>query len=94
MRLAYSQMKSFVRKPKQKMFWWYEHLGLFIGSYIASWSGFSVVTLTGVVGNHWWVWLWPTIVGVPAIALTIAYYKHRFTRPSKPKGPIEAVAVS
>ena len=72
------QMLSFVRKPKEKMFWWYTHLGNFIGSYIAAWSAFSVVTLARVIGNHWYVWLWPTIVGVPAIIVTTAYYQRKF----------------
>jgi hypothetical protein len=72
------QMVSFVRKPKEKMFWWYTHLGNFIGSYIAAWSAFSVVTLTRVIGNHWYVWLWPTMVGVPAIIVTTAYYQRKF----------------
>jgi hypothetical protein len=79
MRLSSSQMISFVRKQKEKMFWWYTHLGMFIGSYIAAWSAFSAVTLTRVLGNEWYVWLWPSIVGVPAIVLTTAYYKRRFT---------------
>ena len=42
------------------------------------WSAFSVVTLTQVFGNAWYVWLWPTIVGVPAIVLTVAYYSRKF----------------
>jgi uncharacterized membrane protein len=75
---AAGQLISFVRKPREKMFWWYSHLGNMIGSYIAAWSAFSVVTLTRLVGNHWWVWLWPTMIGVPAIALTTAYYKRKF----------------
>lgn len=78
MRLAYGQMKTFIRKPTEKMFWWYSHLGLFIGSYIAAWSAFSAVTLTRVLGNQWYVWLWPSIVGIPAIVLTTAYYKRKF----------------
>ena len=78
MRLSGVQMLSFVRKPKEKMFWWYGHLGLFIGSYIAAWSGFSAVALSRVFGNEWYVWLWPSIVGVPAIVLTTAYYKRKF----------------
>ena len=77
------QMLSFVRKPKEKMFWWYTHLGNFIGSYIAAWSAFSVVTLARVIGNHWYVWLWPTIVGVPAIILTTAYYQRKFAPRAK-----------
>jgi uncharacterized membrane protein len=78
MTAAAGQVISFVRKPKEKMFWWYTHLGNMIGSYIAAWSAFSVVTLTRVIGNHWYVWLWPTMVGVPAIALTTAYYRRKF----------------
>lgn len=80
MRLAYSELKKFVKKPKAKMFWWYTHLGNFIGSYIVAWSAFSVVTLARVFGNTWYVWLWPTIVGVPAIVITVGYYERKFAR--------------
>jgi uncharacterized membrane protein len=79
MRLASVQLMSFVKKPKEKMFWWYTHLGNFIGSYIAAWTAFSVVTLQRVFGNHAWLWLWPTVVGVPAIVLTSAYYARKFS---------------
>ena len=75
---AAGQLISFVRKPTEKMFWWYTHLGNMIGSYIAAWSAFSVVTLTRVIGNHWYVWLWPSMVGIPAISLTTAYYRRKF----------------
>jgi hypothetical protein len=78
MSLAFGQMKSFVWKPTEKMFWWYTHLGNMIGSYIAAWSAFSVTTLSLLLGNTWYVWLWPTMVGVPAIVLTTAYYKRKF----------------
>jgi len=79
MRLAYMQMLSFVRKPKEKMFWWYTHLGNFIGSYIAAWTAFSVVTLEPLFHTaSIIVWLWPTAVGVPAIVLTTIYYKRKF----------------
>jgi uncharacterized membrane protein len=78
MSLAFGQMKSFIWKPTEKMFWWYTHLGNMIGSYIAAWTAFSAVTLSQFFGNAWYVWLWPTIIGVPAIALTTAYYKRKF----------------
>ncbi|HEY6374739.1 MAG TPA: hypothetical protein VIX90_04360 [Edaphobacter sp.] len=78
MSLAIGQMKNFVWKPSEKMFWWYTHLGNMIASYIAAWSAFSVVTLSRYLGNTWYVWLWPTIVGVPAIVVTTAYYKRKF----------------
>lgn len=79
MRLALVQMASFVWKPKEKMFWWYGHLGNFIGSYIAAWTAFSVVTLPRILPQAGMaLWLWPTVVGVPAIAITTGYYKRKF----------------
>jgi uncharacterized membrane protein len=79
MRLAAVQMASFVRKPKEKMFWWYTHLRNFIISYIAAWTAFSVVTLPHLLPHAGVaLWLLPTAVGVPAIALTPIYYRRRF----------------
>jgi hypothetical protein len=86
MRAAVAEILSFVRKPTEKMFWWYTHLGNMIGSYIAAWTAFSAVTLTRFFGGAWYVWLWPTILGVPAIALTTAYYKRKFA--PRPKAAV------
>ena len=87
MRLAAAQMWTFVRKPAEKMFWWYTHLGNFIGSYIAAWTAFSVVTLPRIFPHAGFaLWLWPTAVGVPAIVLTTIYYKRKFA----PKERVEA----
>ncbi len=90
MHLASVQMWSFVRKPKEKMFWWYTHLGNFIGSYIAAWSAFSVVTLSAMLGQHVWLWLWPTAVGVPAIVVTTAYYQRKFAPRAEPGSAVTA----
>lgn len=76
-----SQMIMFLRKPKDKMFWLSSHMQGFLASYIAAWSAFSVVTLTQYVGNHWYVWLWPTMVGVPGIAVAVRYYERRLAAP-------------
>ena len=84
MRLAFVQMKSFIWKPKEKMFWWYTHLGNFIGSYIAAWTAFSVVTLGPLLHIGLILWLIPTMIGVPAIALTTAYYQRKFKPRAKP----------
>ena len=88
MRAAAAEAWTFLVKPKDKRFWWYTHFGNFIGSYIAAWSAFSVVTLQRLLGNHLWLWLWPTAIGIPAIVLLSAYYKRRFT----PKSPHSASA--
>jgi hypothetical protein len=91
MRLAFVQMKSFLVKPKEKMFWWYTHLGNFIGSYIAAWTAFSVVTLPRILPHAGlWLWLWPTAIGVPAIVLTTAYYKRKFTPKTPPPAAVAA----
>jgi len=93
MRLSSAQMMSFVWKPKEKMFWLYTHLGSFIGSYIAAWTAFSVVTLAGIfhrTGIIWW--LWPAGVGVPAIVITKGYYKRKFTPKVKTAAPGPAIA--
>src|ERR1700722_10354381 len=36
------------------------------------------VNLTRWFGPAWWVWLWPTIVGVPVIAIWTNYYEKKF----------------
>lgn len=79
LRAPAGQVWLFVRGPKERMFWWYGHLQGFLGSYIAAWSAFSVVTLSRIFGNNWAVWLCPTAVGVPAIVLTTAFYRRRFS---------------
>jgi uncharacterized membrane protein len=84
MRAAAEMMWSFVRKPKDRMFWWYSHLSGFIASYIAAWTAFSVVTLPRIFGNHFWFWTWPTALGVPAIAAITIYYKRKFTPRPRP----------
>ena len=53
-------------------------MGNMIGSYIAAVTAFSVVNLGFLATTV--RWLWPTMVGVPAIIVWITYYKIRFTR--------------
>lgn len=92
MRIAFLTMKTFVVKPKQKMFWWYGHMQGMIGSYIAAWTAFSAVNLGHWFGAAWWVWLWPTMIGVPSIILCTRYYEKKFS--PKPKIGMPAVASS
>jgi uncharacterized membrane protein len=71
-------MVSFLRRPTDKNFWWYNHMGGMIGSYIAAVSAFSVVNLRflpTVVR-----WLWPLAIGVPVILIWIRYYRRKFNR--------------
>jgi len=72
----------FMHPPREKMFWWYAHLQGMIGSYIAAWTAFCLVTIGPRLHNPWWLWILPVTVGVPAIIATTAYYRQKFT----PKG--------
>ncbi len=83
MRMGLGSIHGFLKPSPDKMSWWFVHLQGMIGSYIAAMTAFSAVNLTRWFGPAWWVWLWPTIVGVPAIALWTAYYKKKFS--PKPK---------
>lgn len=76
---------KFTHHPKEKMFWWYAHLAGMLGSYIAAWTAFSVVTIGPLLHGAWWLWVLPTAVGVPAIVLTQAYYRRKFTPRSNEK---------
>lgn len=71
-------ISTFLRPGGPKMMWWYRHMGGMVGSYIAAWSAFSVNILSRYAGAQWWVWLWPTILGVPSLLLWIGYYRRRF----------------
>lgn len=83
MRLGGGAMWHFIHPPTEKMFWWYTHLQGMIGSYIAAWTAFLVVTVQPRVHWGWVLWVVPTAIGVPAIALTTAYYKRKFAPRSK-----------
>jgi uncharacterized membrane protein len=83
MRISGGAMWDFTHQPAEKMFWWYSHLQGMIGSYIAAWTAFCVVTIGPLVHGAWWVWVLPSAVGVPAIIATTAYYKRKFS--AKPK---------
>jgi hypothetical protein len=78
MRMALVSIHGFIKPSREKMFWWFAHMQGMIGSYIAAMTAFSAVNLSHWFGAAWWVWLWPTIVGTPAIAIWTAYYKKKF----------------
>ena len=84
MRISGRAMWGFTHPPAEKMFWWYAHLQGMIGSYIAAWTAFCVVTIgPRLPAGSWWIWVLPTAIGVPSIIATTAYYKKKFT--PKPK---------
>jgi uncharacterized membrane protein len=77
MQLGAKDMWRYTHPPKEKMFWWYEHLQGMMASYIAAWTAF-LVTAVGQFVHAWWLWIVPTMIGTPAITLTTIYYKKKF----------------
>jgi uncharacterized membrane protein len=71
-------MLQFVRPVADKDQWWYGHMGGMLGSYIAAVSAFSAVNLKFLPPTV--RWLWPSIIGVPAIFIWVAYYQRKFNR--------------
>lgn len=77
--ISASAMWRFTHPPQEKMFWWYAHLQGMIGSYIAAWTAFCVVTIGPRLHNPWWLWVLPIAIGLPASKATTAYYKKKFS---------------
>ncbi len=86
MRISARAMWRFTHPPTEKMFWWYAHLQGMIGSYIAAWTAFCLVTIGPLLRGKAQVslWLLPVSIGVPAIIATTAYYKRKFAPRPKP----------
>jgi fluoride ion exporter CrcB/FEX len=77
--MVVSGIMKFYRQRHDKREWMYGHIGGFLGGYIATVSAFSAVNLT-MIKPIWLQWLWPTIIGVPLIFLTIWRLKRRFVK--------------
>lgn len=76
--LAGRDVWAFVKPPKDRNAWWYHHMTSMLASYIAVLTAFSVVNFTFLPLTA--KWLWPTIIGTPAIFIWVTYYKSRFNR--------------
>jgi hypothetical protein len=84
--LAGRDVWAFVKPPTDRNAWWYHHLTSMIASYIAVVTAFSVVNFTFLPLTA--RWLWPTIIGTPAIFIWVTYYKTRFNRRKPATQPI------
>lgn len=80
-----TQLAYWLRPPSHPMHWWFEHMNLMLSSCIAATTAFLVNSagLLGLPGSSLVVWLTPTVVGVPSIAIWITYYRRRFAGSSR-----------
>ena len=74
------QLAYWLRSPRSPMHWWFEHMSSMLAACIAATTAFLVVNAQrfGADTFSFIVWLMPTVVGVPVIAIWTAYYRRRF----------------
>jgi uncharacterized membrane protein len=70
-------VRNFIRPPKEKMHWWFTHLGSMGGSYISAITAFVVVNVE-LPQYNWVLWILPAAIGSLLIARTIRKYKTQF----------------
>jgi len=77
-------LRYLLRGPQTRMHWWYEHLGSMVGTGIAGYTAFLVFggsrLFPAAARSQVYTvfWILPTLIGVPAIFLTVAYYQRKF----------------
>jgi hypothetical protein len=82
--IGIGNLRYLLRGPQTRMHWWYEHLGSMIGTAIAGYTAFVVFgaarLFPAVARSQFYTifWVLPTLVGVPAIFATVAYYQRKF----------------
>lgn len=76
-RNAWTGIKPFYWKPKQKAFWLVSHISGMIGGYIATLTAFLVVNIS--FQPSFVLWLLPTVIGVPLIF----YFTKKYSKNDK-----------
>ena len=70
-----------LRKPTDRMHWWFRHMSTMLGACIAATTAFLVVNapFAGLSRASMVVWFTPSIIGTAATAIWTAYYKRKFS---------------
>jgi hypothetical protein len=69
----------FIRPPRERSAWLFEHFGMMLAAYIATVSAFSAVNFH-FLHPIWVRWLWPTVVGTIVITVYTTQYKMAIAR--------------
>jgi hypothetical protein len=74
------QLQYWLRPPTVPMHWWFAHMGNMLGACIATITAFILFVgrHTGSSGDSLILWLAPTAIGLPAIAVWMEYYRRKF----------------
>ncbi|MCP3098601.1 hypothetical protein LZ198_06895 [Myxococcus sp. K15C18031901] len=80
--------------PKERMHWWFQHMGAMVTSGIGTLTAVLVVNARhlGISGMQLAVFLAPTVVGVTGLRIWKRYYRQKFSpRPTATSTPSDAV---
>ena len=80
-----TNITRFYKRKHDKREWFFGHITGMLGGYIATVSAFSAVNFGTWFPwmPAWLVWLWPTLIGAPMIALWSAFYRRKFAKGAK-----------
>ena len=80
--------------PSHPMHWWFEHMSSMLGACIAATTAFAVVNANNVELQTFSliVWLAPSVIGVPTIAIWTRYYRRKFAPTSDGVRPLHSLA--
>jgi hypothetical protein len=90
--IAVGNLRYFLRGPQSRMHWWYKHLSSMFATGIAGYTAFLVFggarLLPSVArsGLYTIFWVLPSLIGVPVIFMTVAYYQRKFHETSRASG--------
>lgn len=89
---AIPDLISFRRAPRNRMWWWFTHMNRMVGAYIGTLSAFLVQNVANLlpVEQSWMIWIAPTVIGLPLLAVWIRYYRQKFARESNATPTITA----
>jgi hypothetical protein len=87
------QLRYWLRPPSHHMHWWFEHMSAMLGSCIAATTAFLVLNADrlGVETLSLALWLAPSVIGVPTIAIWTRHYRRKFG-PARPAAAVPAAA--
>ncbi|MBI3518226.1 MAG: hypothetical protein HY062_02565 [Bacteroidetes bacterium] len=72
---VYRNVSSFIKGPKETMYWLKKHIGNMCGSYIGAITAFVVNQSEHIPVNPVFLWLGPTIILVPVIMVELKKIK-------------------
>ncbi len=78
---AITDILSYTRQPTDRNWWWFEHMGHFLGGYIATLTAFLVqnVSVRMPADMAWIVWVAPALIGSFLIARWVRHYRSKFS---------------